>query len=272
MFISRKECPDIEVYDLRTFDFMRRMEVSGMTKPEHIVSCIVNNCLYASDWIYREEFPAVLRIDPRNGSLITIWNINGSGGRLSVARNGNVILSMNHEAMIHEYTAHGETVRTYNFGADTRISQVWHAIKLNSGQFVICHSGPNSELESRVCLFPPKDTIDGQATIDEADILMAYGGEQEESFNVLMKPTYLSVDGEGSILVSDESKKQAVLLSSNLDKPRILVSEEDGIKLPWRTCFDGSTKQWLLADLHRFMVLRVKDATVEQKLYKLTSH
>lgn len=56
-----------------------------------------------------------------------------------------------------------------------------------------------------------------------------------------MEPIYLYVDKEGSILVSDKTHKTSVLLNSNLDKPRTIVSEEHGLSLPWRTCFDEST-------------------------------
>lgn len=79
---------------------------------------------------------------------------------------------------------------------------------------------------------------------------------------------YLSIDSEGSILVSDAAK-QSVLLSSNFDNAKILFSEKDGMGSSWRTCFDASTGQWFVADYthHRVLVCRVKGNQVERKLH-----
>lgn len=87
-----------------------------------------------------------------------------------------------------------------------------------------------------------------------------------ESINLSMRPMHLSVNKDGLILVSDESSKQAVLLSSDLNELQILASEEHGMGLPWRTCFDEATDQWFVADHHRVMVCRIKAGKLRESL------
>lgn len=115
------------------------MKVEGMTDPEHIVSCSLSSCLYAFDWEYLEQLPAILRIDPTNGNLPSTWNISEGGGKLSIASDTNVILTLNDASMLHEYTTKGELIRKINLGHGTGITKAWHAVKLNNGLFVVCH-------------------------------------------------------------------------------------------------------------------------------------
>lgn len=269
MFISRLQYTEIEVYDSTTFRFKRRMKVDGMNDPECIVSCSVNNCLYAFDWKYKgqEEISEMLRIDPANGNLIKTWNVNGRGGRLSVASDANVILNINFESGLHEYTANGDLIRKINLDPDrTGIFRAWHAIKLNSGMFVVCH-GDYDDPKARVCLLSIiANTCSIPGRTDKVEILKVFGGDKGESRGRLKGPIYLSVDKEGSILVSDSPNK-TVLLSRNFDKAQIIVSKKHGLKRSWRTCFNEVTGQWFVSDHHRVMICRVKGKGVERKIF-----
>jgi len=186
---------------------------------------------------------------------------------MSVASDTNVILNINHEAKLHEYTADGELVRKINLSSATGVSQVWHAVKLHSGLFVVCHWG-FGDLLSRVCLLSTKRTDETPGRIDKAEILATFGEEQEDSVR-LKKPTYLSMGPDGSILVSDTSKMQVLLLSSNLVDPKILISEEHGLGLPGRTCFGESECDCFVADYHYVVVCRVVDGKVNRARYDL---
>ena len=106
---------------------------------------------------------------------------------------------------------------------------------------------------------------------DEVEIQETFGAERAESIDRLMDPIYLSVDTEGSILVSDKSQKTSVLLNCNLCRQRIIVSEERGLTFSWRTCFDELTGQWFVSDYQRVMVCRVVGDLVETKLHYLIS-
>lgn len=151
LFISRRQSPNIEVYDSTTFDFKRQMKVDGTRDPEHIVSCSIINCLYAFD----QGQLAILRIDPTNGNQTKIC-IVPEGGRLSIASDTHVILNIDSEAKLREYTIDGSLVREINFGWRTSIKEAWHAVRLSNNLFVVCHSN-NDDLLHRVCLISIKE-------------------------------------------------------------------------------------------------------------------
>lgn len=90
---------------------------------------------------------------------------------------------------------------------------------------------------------------------DEVEIRKTFGAERSESIVRLMDPIYL--------LVSDKSHKSSVLLNCNLDTQRVFVSEEHGLTLSWRTCFDELTGQWFVSDYQRVIVCRVDGHLVE---------
>lgn len=263
VFISREQYPDIEVFNSKTFHFKRNITVNGMIQAEPIVSCSVNKCLYTFVWDFMEQCNAMLRIDPSNGNLITGWAVYGRGGRLSVANDTNVILNINYEAKLKEYTADGELVRVIDLGLGTGIISTWHAVKFPNGQFVICQGCEDDDV-NRVCLLSTKATTSSMGRTDEVEILREFGREEGESINSLHYPMFLSANNEGSILVSDIN---LVLLSSNLDKPRILVFRECGLPGLWRTCFDEPSGQWFVANGDRFMVCWVRNKEIMQKIY-----
>ena len=133
---------NIAVYDSKSFDFKRNITVDGMIHAEPIVSCSENKCLYTfvrnfekaltvnlgndpakENYNFRAQTPfnAMLRIDPSNGKLVKDWEVVEGGGRLSVANDTNVILNINYEAKLHEYTADGELIRVIDLALGTGI-------------------------------------------------------------------------------------------------------------------------------------------------------
>src|SRR6218665_1967934 len=151
VFVSYLQSSLIAVYDSTTFTCKRTLTVMGLTNPEHIVSCSVYQCIYAFDWSYQGRACEILRIDPHIGKVVKNWETCEGGGRLSVASDTNIILNINQIAQLNEYTADGELFRMINLASGTDIVQAWHALKLDSGLFVVCH-GDYDDPRSRVCL------------------------------------------------------------------------------------------------------------------------
>src|SRR6218665_2083922 len=155
------------------------MEVDEMSNAENIVSCSLSSCLYAFDWQYRYEGPAILKIGPTDGNVIKAWNVEGRGGRLSIASDGNVIQNMNYEAKLHEYNTELVLIRRINLDSvRTGIHAAWHAVKLNDNQFIVCHGGDGDPL-SRVCLLSVKATSSDQWRSDDVEVKDTFGAEQE---------------------------------------------------------------------------------------------
>lgn len=271
MFIVRVKSQSLEVYDSTKFRLKRRLDVVGMTNPENIASSQANACIYAFDWNYRSETPAILRIDSGDGTLIGTWNVSETGGKLSIASDGNVIFVTKYGFQLYEYTGDGTLIRDMDFTSGSCLIRPSHVVKLNNGQFVVCHSGVK-ELPNGVCMIEIKQTESTPGKPDEVNITRAFPEEHGEWS--LMEPIYMSVGKKGSILVSIATGKTSgkiVLLSSKLDKPQELASEKDGLNSSLKTCFDESTGQWLVADNNRVITYRVKGKDVHQVCYNLPS-
>lgn len=283
MFILRLKQSFIEVYDSGTFDFKRRVAIKGgvwtnlrIIDPDDIASCSVKNCLYAFNKGFHSQDPSIIRFNPTTGNVISNWT-KFETCRISVARDTNVILTSTFQ--LDEYTADGEIIREIRLDSGTGITRAWHAAKLNNGLFVVCHGAMSiwGDSTGRVCLLSTKianiEMIRMRWTnrVDEVEILKEFGRVEGESINILGRPFYLSVDKEDTMLVLHESvnENRAVLISSNLEKPRIIVSKDHGMKSSRRACFNDSRGQWLVADYHRVMVCRVKDGEVEREIYDL---
>src|SRR6218665_2794563 len=227
VFVSYLLSSLITVCDSTTFNCKRTLTVSGLTNPEHIVSCSVYQCLYAFDWSYRGTACEILRIDPHIGKVVKNWETCDGGGRLSVASDTNIILNINRRAQLNEYTADGELFRIINLASGTDILQAWHALKLDSGLFVVCH-GEYDDPRSRVCLLSITDNCCGfvQQRLD-TEVLRTFGDDYRQPFNNLRRPMYLAVDKDGSILVCDAGSRCLLLLNSCLEKARLLLPEEN---------------------------------------------
>jgi len=251
VFVSYLQSSLITVYDSTTFTCKRTLAVRGLTNPEHIVSCSVKQCLYAFDWSYRGIACEILRIDPYNGKVVKNWETREGGGRLSVSSDTNIILNINYKGQLNEYTADGELLRMINLTSGTYIVQAWHALKLESGLFVVCHGGYDDP-RGRVCLLSIIDNYGGffQKRHD-TEVLATFGDDYGNPFNLLKRPMYLAVDKDGSILVCDAGSRRLLLLNSCLEEARLLIPEESAGFLPWRVCVDESNGRYLLADYNR---------------------
>ena len=270
MFIVRVKSQSLEVYDSTKFHLKRRLDVVGMTNPDNIASSQANACIYAFDWSYRSKSTAILTISPGDGTLIGTWNVNETVAKLSIASDGNVILTT-YDFQLHEYTGDGKLIRDIDLTSGTGIIIPNHVVKLNNGQFVVCHSDAK-ELPNRVCMIEIKQTESTPGRPDEVNITRTFPEEHGEWS--LMEPIYMSVGKKGSILVSIATGKTSgkiVLLSSKLDKPQEIASEKDGLNSSLKTCFNESTGQWLVADNNRVITYRVKGKDVHQVCYNLPS-
>src|SRR6218665_1296284 len=251
VFVSYLKSSLITVYDSATFNCKRALTVSGLTNPEHIVSSSVYQCLYAFDWSYRGMACEILRIDPHIGTVVKNWETHEGGGRLSIASDTNIILNVNNKAQLNEYTADGELLRMINLASGTYIVRAWHALKLDSRLFVVCHGGYDDP-RSRVCLLSIIDNFCGlfQQRLD-TEVLRTFGDDYRQPFNNLRRPMYLAVDKDGSILVCDAENKRLFLLNSCLEEARLLIPEENADFLPWRVCVDESNGRYLHAEYNR---------------------
>src|SRR6218665_1408623 len=134
-----------------------------------------------------------------------------------------------------------------NLASGIDIVQAWHALKLDSGLFVVCH-GDYDDPRSRVCLLSIKDYSGLVQQRFDTEGLMTFGDDHGNNFNILKRPMYLAVAKDGSILVCDAGSRRIFLLNSCLEEARLLLPEENTEVLPWRVCVDEFNGRYLHAE------------------------
>jgi hypothetical protein len=254
LFVATKCNQEIAVYDSKTFQYDRSMEIRGMTNPLDIASSKEANCLYIVDRLSEETESRVVRIE-HTGEVIRFWSTGGRLGRLSTY-GSNVILCLQDRQLINEYSPEGQLIVTVRLSPAAKLNNPLHAIKVTSTHFVVSHGDFNDELH-RVCVVD----LDGEI------IKECYSTRLEKPNNMaisrLKVPLCLLEDKDGSIIVADTKHKRILLLSSMLKYERNLLNRDiedlNGLQhFPVRLCFDdaharlfvtvnkwnGSRKEW----------------------------
>src|SRR5688572_12359296 len=104
-----------------------------------------------------------------------------------------------------------------------------HAIKLTSGHFVVSHGLTDDELR-RVCV------VDANGNLEKS-----FGGTHGTPIGELNYPVYLSVDGNGFVMVVDEVNRRVLLLDSDLQLKREILSRgKHGLRRPQAIVLDES--------------------------------
>jgi hypothetical protein len=128
------------------------------------------------------------------------WKVDSEWLKLSITKNGNLLVACWDLKKLIEYTSTGIMVREIVLQADS--SDPHHAIQLDNDQFVVSLSSTKLH---RVCIVDNK----GQ-------IIKSYGrdpGSQEGQMN---GPCNLAVDPSGCILVADVYNNRIIKFKSRL--------------------------------------------------------
>ena len=203
--------PYIHVYNVDPFEYQRTITVNGMKRPSDIVAS--DNVLYVSEWedklIHRIQLPE---------ESVSNWTVDGIRLKLSIAKNGNVIVASWHNpAKIFEYTSFGNLVREIVVNRfDANLTALNHAIQIEGDKFIVCHTRTTHH---RVCM------IDNTGRV-----IKCYGGNKGSGIGHLNMPTYLEIDRNGFILVADFNNNRIVQLNSSLE----YIDETVGIQEPHR--------------------------------------
>ena len=155
---------------------------------------------------------------------ISHWSVDDIPQGLSVTKGRfNVIVTCYLSATLKEYTTHGGLVRLVTLQPD--IVHPRHAVKLTSGQYVVCH-GLQDDPEGchRLSIVGP-DGLKGSQTLDSVI-------SSEDS------PLHIAVDKHGFIFVIDNDNKKVLLLNPALTSVREILSRDQGLRHPVRVRLD----------------------------------
>jgi hypothetical protein len=223
---SRMSSTVLDVYNSSTFKFQRCIRVPGLISPWDMVS--IGNVLFISEYedrlIHRVQLPEETKSN---------WKVDDTRLKLSVTKNGNLLVSNGDLKTLIEYTSTGILVR--EIVLQEEMGSPEHAIQLDNDQFAVCdfnilmYTMGECIVRRRVCIVDNK----GQ-------MITSFGGQDPGSQEGQMcDPSYLAVDPSGCILVADHNNNRIIKLNSDckfvsefipsslgLDRPTRIKSEE----------------------------------------------
>ena len=210
LFLIRPGSPDINVYNVEPFVFQRTITVEGMKRPSDIVAS--QNGLYVGEF----EDKLIHRIQ-LSEEIKSNWTVDGTRLKLSISKNGNVIVSSWKPAKIIEYTSDGKCVRVIVVDRiDPDLIGLQQAIQLEGDKFLVCHG---EDTHRRACI------------IDKTGrVIKFYEGNEGSGMEQLNLQVHLAIGRDGSILVADRDNSRIVQLNKSLE----YIKEFTGFKQPIR--------------------------------------
>ena len=230
LFLIRENSPQVEVYDISKWTLQRRIYVAGLIKPGDMTSCSKLNCIYIVDW---ESAWKMHRLE-LNGKK-THWPVNDSPHGISVTPSDrNVLVSCYFKCKLKQFTTHGELIREIIL--QDGMTYPVHAIQ-TCCQFIVCHEGLSDPLH-RLCVVD----VNGHLT-------RSYGGSSGSADRQLCKPTYMSLDDKGNILVADFNNDKVLLWSPTANYCREVVTKlaSSNRLYPTRMCLHEKTGRLYVA-------------------------
>ena len=147
------------------------------------------------------------------------WSVNSEWLRMSINKEGNIVVSCWNHNKIIEYAPTGSCICEIQVSKiDGTISGLLHAIQLDDHRFLICHTTTTST-HHRVCI------IDSNGRM-----MNSYGGGAGSGIGQMNFPDYLAIDRNGFILVADHNNHRIIQLNASLEFIREFIPRSAGLK------------------------------------------
>lgn len=234
LFLTTSESRDIEVYCLQSFKRRRTLKLKGNFGD--ITSCPQEKRLFLMNWTAMERPNEIIRVNAR-GKDYSTWLIKDNGGCLSITSDSNVLLTDYWKNILIEYSQFGEEIKKISLNSDVICPR--HAIKLNTGHFVVCHGDTDDQMH-RVCMINAS-----------GNIINSFGVSRGSTTSLLDFPTYLSVNEIGMIFVSEANNGRVTILNSDfqhVNEIRPAKGQAGELKYPNRMYLDETHGRLFVAD------------------------
>ena len=130
LFVVHNKSSDIEVYDVRTLTFLRKIQVPGLFDPCDIA--FTNDNIFVSETDER----MVHRIDLQNGSISSDLFVQGRSLKMSVTPSGDIVVSSFEPPAIHIIDKSGDKskykVNRYAVSFTEGSRYLYHAISIDN--------------------------------------------------------------------------------------------------------------------------------------------
>lgn len=238
MFLITDKDATIEAFDTTTFSSTRRWSVDGMNDPQDIRACPRNSCLYVFNWKGTSAATKeIVRVCPETRTVAKRWSTGSDAGRLSVAEDTSVLLSVHNNNKLNEYASHGRLIAEVRLDFVPGCNHPWHAVKLSRDQYVVAY-GDVDDRNHGVCI------VDAMGRV-----LRSFGGRRGKTLDAVDVPMNIAVDSKGSVFVADHNNGRVLVLSAALQAPRVLISKAQGLRKPIRVALDESSGRLYVADI-----------------------
>jgi len=166
----------------------------------------------------------VHRVELTGSNAVTMWSVGQRPRGLTVNSARNVVVVIEYERELQEFTTHGTLLQTIQLQPD--IESPRQVVELIGGQFVISHVGTLH----RLCL------LDVQGAV-----VQSYGSTPGSDLTKMCRPDGLAVDVHGNILVADEGNNRLLVLDRSLTSAHEMsVPVYGGLKGPRSLWYDKS--------------------------------
>ena len=225
----------VAVYNINDYKLLRHLHLPELEGDffNYMTSCRRHRCLYVS----HNSSKCTHRFD-LSSSAVTKWSVPYRPYGLSVTPSCNLLVTCGRQTnkLLELSADSGQCVREITLQAD--IKDLWHAVQLTTGQFVVCHGEGDRNLH-RVCL------VD-----DEGKVTRSYDGQSGSDVGELNWPSHFAVDDDSLfIFVADFYNNRVVLLSPTLEFVR---DYREGLSYPRRLYLHQATRRLFVSpNVHR---------------------
>ena len=177
------------------------------------------------------------------------WSVGRPAG-LTVTSAKNVLVVIQWECKLQEFTTHGTLLQTIQLQRD--IQRPRRVVELSNGQFVISHIGRHH----RVCLLDV-----------EGGVVRSYGEAWGSDLTKMDWPGDLAVDKRENILVADEFNNRLLVLRRSLFAREMSVTVDGGLRRPSSLWYDKSRGRLYIGERYGRRVIiidHLKDFTASQ--------
>ena len=185
----------MHIFDASTFELKTTCQLKDKIDPYGFTAD--SNYLYISN----QEDGRIHKVQIRDQS-VTSWEVGGELNRLSLTKQGNILVSCYDSNKLCEYTTMGILLKTIQLDPDLYGPR--HAIQLDTDRYLLTQAIEDGS--NRVCI------IDGSGRL-----ISSYGGKPASNVGQLQNPRELAVDRNGFIFVTCVDDNKVTLLNSKLE-------------------------------------------------------
>jgi len=224
LFVTRSGISQVSVLNTMTLQLMRAFTVPGLgTVPSGAGMAVDanNNLLYIGDWSNSQVHRVGLNLFVKSNSGVLTWNLPGPPSGVSLTRAGNILVPIQNQNKIIEYTPSGSVVRNI-----TASNSLFHAVEVDNGIWAVSLRGP----------------VHGIAMIStNGKVIKSFGSTAGSGLSQMNNPNGIAIDANGYFIVADQYNNRVLVVDPTLTRARqLIVPDTAQLSLPLVVALDQS--------------------------------